>query len=830
MENQLSNRSSHSSLSLTPESSSLPNLLLSNASAFRTSQSLTSVINTPESSVFDIIYDYFSKSFSFGIEPSAILQDISPEDFDFYLSKIAPFLKARSTQDRQPISPDFTLEKCYAEIPNMFFDPSFKVEDFLDEQSETQHEKISMFLDMTDMSIFSKISVKWQDLMRSAYGLEEIARDVNYLLEEIRQVGVVGKNIQTEVAGKCLAIVRLNRRLGNVKSVDNKLKKISAIVKMQPKIKELINQGKYTTDSQLLAETQETGKSELKGFACLKECWQEINRIKNTLENQLNQEFSVASYTFIVLNTFAHTEQLIKLLKHGSNLESAFKVFPKETNYERMNELIKNKINTATLQSSLQELSRMLPDKIKEECRKMITSLGVYKTDENSKWVNISHPHFIIVLQALISVFNSLFQKFISLSTIVLRQFSSDTGTYVELQKTLSGSVSKSIVLETVSMEKSLTDLFFNKIKSILTEREVNLISGPAIDLKELYELIEKVPLICRNLSISSTNQCSLLVLQIQKKFLAALHERKLAELTTALDGENWMKVDISEETLKFIMEKRGEASKLTGIKLETPENIATGSLLVFYKIVYEYIKISEELQISLECATKLVDVLRFYNSKTYELIVEAKAVPVRLNKVTSKHLALSVQGLTLMLQELPYIEHRLCHKAKELANVISSEINTTRADYASHLKAIYEKLAQIIIMRVNDHCRVALTDAKWDTIISPSQIEKDYYLKLIITDLTSMHSILTTVLNTNQMMEVFSAILHSLAENLVDLYTKVKIDSYIPAQRIKNDTQQLLISLREKFTGGLAEPLEELEEELQKFINEKCESQIKRS
>ena len=271
-------------------------------------------------------------------------------------------------------------------------------------------------------------------------------------------------------------------------------------------------------------------------------------------------------------------------------------------------------------------------------------------------------------------------------------------------------------------------------------------------------------------------------------------------------------------------MERRGEASRIAGIKLENPEIVATGSLLMFYKAIYEYIKISDELQVPLESSLRLIECLKFFNSHTYELIVEAKAVPQKLSRVTSKHLALSVQGLSFILQELPYIENRLISKNKDFSSVILQEFSKSRQDFTTHLKSIYDRLCQIIIIRITEHCEKAFIEAKWDTIISPSQIDKDYYLKQITTDLISMHSILQTILNSNQIFEVFNTILQALSNNLIGLYSRININSYIPAQRIKNDVGQLLLTLREKFNHVLLESSEELEEKLQKYIYEKCE------
>ena len=128
----------------------------------------------------------------------------------------------------------------------------------------------------------------------------------------------------------------------------------------------------------------------------------------------------------------------------------------------------------------------------------------------------------------------------------------------------------------------------------------------------------------------------------------------------------------------------------------------------------------------------------------------------------------------------------------------------------------------------MNEHCDNAVTEAKCDTMISPSQIDKDYYVKQIITDIVSMHSILLSVLKSEQIFEVFSTILQALANSLLGLYEKVQINTYVPAQRVKNDTQQLLLALREKLSAVLLEPLEDLDDKLQKFFSDRCDGHLK--
>ena len=222
--------------------------------------------------------------------------------------------------------------------------------------------------------------------MNTAFGLETLKEEITLLLSKIRNVSSNSKIIQQNLVEKYLKIIRLNRKYNNIKQIEEKLRLISTIKDVQPMLHDLINQGHYTNVTQLLLKTQQTLNSKLQGIKSLKEYNFSLEKTKSTLFSQLDQEFSILTNQFIVINTFIHSEKLVKMLKSmTTTLESTFKLFPKENNYDRMNELILNKINTSSLQLSLQEVNKILAKEIRLSLKKLMSLLGVHKTDENSK-------------------------------------------------------------------------------------------------------------------------------------------------------------------------------------------------------------------------------------------------------------------------------------------------------------------------------------------------------------------------------------------------------------------------------------------------------------
>lgn len=136
---------------------------LRNSYQIRTSQSLSSINNDPDSSFIGNVYNYVSKNFSSSPEPSPFLEEVNEEEFKPYLNKVLPLIQDKIDQDSLRIGnlhEDFTSEKCFEMVPEEFFNPKFKTENHLGDRSEEYQDDLISLLDITDVSIFHKISAR----------------------------------------------------------------------------------------------------------------------------------------------------------------------------------------------------------------------------------------------------------------------------------------------------------------------------------------------------------------------------------------------------------------------------------------------------------------------------------------------------------------------------------------------------------------------------------------------------------------------------------------------------------------------------------------------
>ena len=66
-----------------------------------------------------------------------------------------------------------------------------------------------------------------------------------------------------------------------------------------------------------------------------------------------------------------------------------------------------------------------------------------------------------------------------------------------------------------------------------------------------------------------------------------------------------------------MIMENRAEAARLGNVKLKMSDFSATSSLMMFYKHLYDYIRVCEVVNLSSQGVVHIVEFFRFFNELT---------------------------------------------------------------------------------------------------------------------------------------------------------------------------------------------------------------------
>uniref|UniRef100_A0A2P2M9M5 Vacuolar protein sorting-associated protein 54 C-terminal domain-containing protein n=1 Tax=Rhizophora mucronata TaxID=61149 RepID=A0A2P2M9M5_RHIMU len=130
---------------------------------------------------------------------------------------------------------------------------------------------------------------------------------------------------------------------------------------------------------------------------------------------------------------------------------------------------------------------------------------------------------------------------------------------------------------------------------------------------------------------------------------------------------------------------------------------------LILLKMLSEYIDMSNFLPaLSSEVVHRVVENLKFFNTRTCQLVLGAGAMQVSgLKSITSKHLALASQVISFVYSIIPEIRKVLFLKVPETRKaLLLLEIDRVAQDYKVHQDEILTKLVQIMRERLMFHLR----------------------------------------------------------------------------------------------------------------------------
>ncbi|XP_028062488.1 vacuolar protein sorting-associated protein 54, chloroplastic-like isoform X3 [Camellia sinensis] len=192
--------------------------------------------------------------------------------------------------------------------------------------------------------------------------------------------------------------------------------------------------------------------------------------------------------------------------------------------------------------------------------------------------------------------------------------------------------------------------------------------------------------------------------LQSQAKgFVDFQHESQMAKIRGVLDRETWVEVHVAEEFQAIVSSlfcseplitghtddaqaqsnnannnERGNASTKT-LKFAGVHYHMVNCGLILLKMLSEYIDINNNLPaLSSEVVHRVVEILKFFNTRTCQLVLGTGALQVAgLKSITSKHLALASQVISFMDGIIPEIRRILFMKVPETRKaLLLSEID----------------------------------------------------------------------------------------------------------------------------------------------------------
>nr|CAB3486514.1 unnamed protein product [Digitaria exilis] len=299
---------------------------------------------------------------------------------------------------------------------------------------------------------------------------------------------------------------------------------------------------------------------------------------------------------------------------------------------------------------------------------------------------------------------------------------------------------------------------------------------------------------------------------QQSKQFVDYQHSVRMTKIKAVLDQETWVAVDVPEEFQAIVQSFSSTYSSVNGMdmpsaddnskfsdptsqdptysaensdangklipavgesKVESTsqtENNVTGNQrsalqtivhggvgyhmvncgLILLKMLSEYVDISKCLSsLSFEVVQRVVEILKFFNNRTCQLVLGAGAMQVSgLKSITSKHLALASQIISFIHSLIPDIRRVLFLKIPEARkHLLMSELDRVSQDYKVHRDEIHSKLVQIMRERLLANLRklpqiVEGWNGPEDNDLQPSQ-----FAKAVTKEVTYLYRILSQIL-----------------------------------------------------------------------------------
>uniref|UniRef100_A0A8C9QVJ4 Vacuolar protein sorting-associated protein 54 n=1 Tax=Spermophilus dauricus TaxID=99837 RepID=A0A8C9QVJ4_SPEDA len=659
------------------------------------------------------------------------------------------------------------------QIPKIFMKPDFALDDSLTfnsvlpwshfntaggkgnrdaASSKLLQEKLSHYLDIVEVNIAQQISLRSEAFFHAMTSQHELQDYLKKTSQAVKMLRDKIAQIDKVMCEGSLHILRLALTRNNCVKVYNKLKLMATVHQTQPTVQVLLSTSEFVGALDLIATTQEVLQQELQGIHSFRHLGSQLCELEKLIDKMMIAEFS----------TYSHSDL-------NRPLEDDCQVLEEERLVSLVFGLLKQrKLNFLEIYG--EEMIITAKNIIKQCVINKVSQIEEIDTDVVMKLADqmrmLNFPQWFDLLQDIFSKFKIFLQRVkvslhISLSRISLQFLSFFV--YVLHHAVFlniifwAGDVAQAVarspvfpkshcIIFRVSEDMKLTDLelgklanniqeLLNSASDICHDRAVKFLMSRAKDgfleklnstefitLSRLMEtFILETEQICGRKSMSLLG-----ALQSQaNKFVNRFHEERKTKLSLLLDNERWKQADvpaefqdlvdsISDGKIALPEKKSGEERKPAEVLIvEGQQYAVVGTVLLLIRIILEYCQCVDNIpSVTTDMLTRLSDLLKYFNSRSCQLVLGAGALQVvGLKTITTKNLALSSRCLQLIVHYIPVIRaHFEARLPPKQYNMLRHFDHITK-DYHDHIAEISAKL-------------VAIMDSLFDKLLSKYEVK----------------------------------------------------------------------------------------------------------
>uniref|UniRef100_A0A8C7ASL4 Vacuolar protein sorting-associated protein 54 n=1 Tax=Neovison vison TaxID=452646 RepID=A0A8C7ASL4_NEOVI len=705
--------------------------------------------------------DFFTKTWGLDfvdteVIPSFYLPQISKEHFTVYQQEISQREKIhercknicppKDTFDRTLLHTHDKSRTDLEQVPKIFMKPDFALDDSLTfnsvlpwshfntaggkgnrdaASSKLLQEKLSHYLDIVEVNIAHQISLRSEAFFHAMTSQHELQDYLKKTSQAVKMLRDKIAQIDKVMCEGSLHILRLALTRNNCVKVYNKLKLMATVHQTQPTVQVLLSTSEFVGALDLIATTQEVLQQELQGIHSFRHLGSQLCELEKLIDKMMIAEFS----------TYSHSDLNRPLEDDCQILEEAtlniihsvvLSVLDKNRRTRELEEISQQK--NATKDNSLDtEVAYLIHE-------------GMFISDAFSE--NELTPIAIDTTSQRNASPNSEPCSSDSVSEPECTTDSSSSKEQTSSSATPGGvdiMVNEDMKLTDLELEKlanniqellySASDICHDRAVKFLMSRAKDgflekLNSTEFITLSRLMEtFILDTEQICGRKSMSLLG-----ALQSQaNKFVNRFHEERKTKLSLLLDNERWKQADVPAEFQDLVdsisdgkialPEKKSGATEerkpAEVLIVDGQQYAVVGTVLLLIRIILEYCQCVDNIpSVTTDMLTRLSDLLKYFNSRSCQLVLGAGALQVvGLKTITTKNLALSSRCLQLIVHYIPVIRAHFEARLQPKQYSMLRHFDHITKDYHDHIAEISAKL-------------VAIMDSLFDKLLSKYEVK----------------------------------------------------------------------------------------------------------
>ena len=256
-------------------------------------------------------------------------------------------------------------------------------------------------------------------------------------------------------------------------------------------------------------------------------------------------------------------------------------------------------------------------------------------------------------------------------------------------------------------------------------------------------------------------------------------------------DAATWVETSMIWQTNINTADSKGDTNGTEGAKVRSA--MVDEQKFILSESPIATLKVLERLEhlatgipgIGQEVANSLLECLKLFNSRTSQLILGAGATrSAGLKNITTKHLALSSQGLSFMIALIPYIrEFFRRHVPASAAMQSMTEFDRVKRLLQEHQQGIHEKLVDIMSGRASTHVR-SMKAIDWEEAAKKTDVKVSPYMEVLTKETATLHKVLAKHLSEGNVMSIMVPVFDSYKKQLALAYQEVELRSAAAKER----------------------------------------------